>query len=52
MAGQSVYATAELTMGGPAIHHVPQTCFDIAATDERGAVLACLSERSSHPVFE
>jgi hypothetical protein len=51
MAGQSVYAT-ELTNCGPAIHQAPQTCFDIAATDDRGAVLACLFERNLRPVFE
>jgi predicted DNA-binding ribbon-helix-helix protein len=30
----------------------PQTYLDTAATDERGAVLACSFERSPHPVFE
>jgi hypothetical protein len=53
MAGHSVYATAaELTNSEPAIHQAPQICFDTAATDERGAVLACLLDSNSHPVFE
>ena len=51
MAGQSVYAT-ERTNSGPAIHQAPQTGFDTAATDDRGAALACLCERSLRRVFE
>jgi hypothetical protein len=43
---------AEVKISGLAIHQAPQTCFDTAATDERGADLACIFERSSRPVFE
>jgi hypothetical protein len=51
MAGQSVYVTAELTMSEPAIHQAPQTYFGTAATDDCGADLDFLCERSSRPVF-
>jgi hypothetical protein len=50
MAGQSVYAT-ELTNNGPAIHQAPQTYFGIGATDDCGALLVSLFERSLRPVF-
>jgi hypothetical protein len=50
MAGQSVYAI-ELTNSEPAIHQAAQTCFDIAATDDGGTVLASLFESNSRPVF-
>src|SRR5437899_635598 len=38
-------------ISGLAIHQAPQTCFDTAARDERGAALVCICERSSRPVF-
>jgi hypothetical protein len=42
----------EYIPSGPAVHQAPQTCFDTAATDERGAGPGCIFERSSRPVFE
>jgi hypothetical protein len=51
----SLSSITDLTLSdavsGLAIHQAPQTCFDTAATDERGADLVCISERSSRPVF-
>jgi len=38
-----------MKISGPASHQ-GQTCFDIAATDDCGAALACLCERSSRLV--
>jgi hypothetical protein len=44
-------ASAEVKISGPAIRRALRTYLDTAATDERGADLACLSERSSRPAF-
>jgi hypothetical protein len=44
-------ASAEVKISGLAIHQAAQTCFDTAAVDDCGVLLAGLSERSLRPVF-
>jgi hypothetical protein len=44
-------ASADGKISGPANHRALQTGFDTAATDERGADLACIFERNLRPVF-